>query len=133
VPAESPANVASPPAAPAAPAPSAPASPAAVSVSAALAPVSLGVAVSAAMAFAVNPGKKTILTAKITKVTNAVFQLANSFIALAPFKIENEFFYSNLSNTDQLLRDCLKMLSSMRTLYSLHRENQPPINQLMKR
>jgi hypothetical protein len=48
-------------------------------------PVSLGVAVSAAMAFAVNPGKKTILKAKITKVTTAVFQLLNSFIALAPF------------------------------------------------
>jgi hypothetical protein len=87
VPALIPANTASPPAAPA---PSAAAAPA-ISVSVAAAPVSLGAAVSAAMAAPANPGKNTILKAKTTKVTSAVFQFVNSFIADAPFiKIKTE-------------------------------------------
>jgi hypothetical protein len=90
VPAESPANTASPPAAPAVPAPSTPASPAAP-VSAA--PVALGSAVSAALASALNPGRRTILTAKMTTVMNAV-QLCLYFIPSAPFKKQDVLPYS---------------------------------------
>jgi hypothetical protein len=47
--------------------------------------VSPGAALSDAKAVAANPGNRTILKTKTTKVTSAVFQFINIFIARAPF------------------------------------------------